>query len=76
MIAALSSKGQLTLPVEVRRALHLHAGDKLDVVLGEDNRVELIPLSRSLRDLKGMLPKPAKPVSLEEMDHAIQVASE
>jgi antitoxin PrlF len=76
MIAALSSKGQLTLPIEVRRALHLHAGDKLDVVLNEDNRVELIPLSRSLRDLKGMLPKPKKPVSLEEMDHAIQVASE
>lgn len=76
MIATLSSKGQLTLPIEVRRALHLNAGDRLDVVLGENNRVELIPLSRSIRDLKGMLPKPAKPVSLEDMDRAIQVAPE
>jgi AbrB family looped-hinge helix DNA binding protein len=76
MMASLSSKGQLTLPIEVRRALHLTAGDRLDVVLGENNRVELIPLSRSIRDLKGMLPKPAKSVSLEDMDRAIQVASE
>lgn len=76
MIAALSSKGQLTLPVELRRALHLHAGDRLDIVLGEDNRVELIPLSRSVKDLKGMLPKPPHPISLEEMNRAIQEASE
>ena len=76
MIAALSSKGQLTLPVEIRRALHLHAGDRLDVVLGENNRMELIPLSRSVKDLKGMLPKPSKPISLEEMDRAIRDASE
>ena len=76
MIAALSSKGQLTLPIEIRRALHLHAGDRLDIVLGENNQMELIPLSRSVKDLKGMLPKPSKPVSLEEMDCAIRDASE
>ena len=76
MIAALSSKGQLTLPVEVRRALHLHAGDRLDVVLGEDNRVELIPLRKTIRDLKGVLPKPKRAVSLEEMDRAIQDVAE
>ena len=76
MIAALSSKGQLTLPIEIRRALHLHAGDRLDIVLGENNQMELIPLSRSVKDLKGMLPKPSKPVSLEEMDRAIRDASE
>ncbi len=76
MIAALSSKGQLTLPVEIRRTLHLHAGDRLDIVLGENNRVELIPLSRSVKDLKGMLPKPLQPISLKEMDRAIQGASE
>ena len=76
MIAALSSKGQLTLPVEIRRTLHLHAGDRLDIVLGENNRVELIPLCRSVKDLKGMLPKPSQSISLEEMDRAIQGASE
>ena len=76
MIVALSSKGQLTLPVEIRRTLHLHAGDRLGIVLGENNRVELIPLSRSVKDLKGMLPKPLRAISLEEMDRAIQDASE
>ena len=76
MIAALSSKGQLTLPVEIRRKLHLHAGDRLDIVLGENNRVELIPLSRSVKELKGMLLKPPQPVTLEEMDRAIQDAAE
>jgi antitoxin PrlF len=76
LIATLSSKGQLTLPVEVRRALHISAGDRLDVVLCENNRVELIPLSRSVRELKGMLPKPDKPVSLEDMDSAIRDAAQ
>lgn len=76
MVSTLSSKGQLTLPVELRRALHLHTGDRLDIVLGENNRVELIPLSRSVKDLKGILPKPPQPISLEEMDRAIRDGSE
>lgn len=36
-VAKLSSKGQITIPVSVRNALHLKAGDKI-VILEEDGR--------------------------------------
>jgi AbrB family looped-hinge helix DNA binding protein len=34
--STLTSKRQTTIPLEVRRHLHLHPGDKLDFVLCED----------------------------------------
>ena len=36
-----------------------------------DNRMEVIVVGGSVRDLKGALPKPRKPLTLEEMDRAI-----
>jgi AbrB family looped-hinge helix DNA binding protein len=34
MISTLTSKGQITLLVEIRKKLRLHAGDKLDFFIG------------------------------------------
>ena len=72
MRSTLTTKGQLTLPAELRRKLHLQAGDQVDFVLRADGRIEMIPLQQSIDDLKGILPPPAKPVSLEEMQRAIE----
>ncbi len=71
MEATLTSKGQVTIPKPVRDALKLRTGDRLDFVLGDDGIVRLVPVTRSIRDLKGMLPKPRRPVTLDEMDAAI-----
>ncbi len=74
MIATLTSKGQITLPKKVREKLRLKAGDKLKFLVHENGSVELFPVTSSLTKLKGMVPKPNKPVSLEEMDRAIREA--
>lgn len=71
MDAILSSAGRITLPKAVRDRLHLSAGDRLAVVVEADGSVRLRPQTHSVRDLKGSLPRPATPVSLEELDAAI-----
>jgi antitoxin PrlF len=71
-VATLTSKGQTTIPKEIRDLLGLAPGDKLDFVVEADGRVVLRPATRDVRELKGMLRKKSrKPVSLEEMDRAI-----
>lgn len=75
MIATVTSKGQLTLPVEVRRKLGINPGTKVDVVISDNDRMEIIPLTNSIKNLKGMVPKPKKSLSLKEMDDAISKGS-
>jgi len=70
MSVTLTSKGQVTIPKAVRNSLHLKTGDKLEFVLHQ-NSVEIIPISGSVRDLKGMVAKPDKVISLDEMDRVI-----
>ena len=71
MIASMTSKGQVTVPVEARRRLGLHAGSKVDFVINDRDHLELIPVADSVKKLKGIVPKPSRPLSLEEMDAAI-----
>ena len=69
--ATLTSKGQLTLPKEVRSALGVGPGDKVDFVRMEDGNFAVLPATASVKSLKGLLPKPRKAVTLEDMDKAI-----
>jgi AbrB family looped-hinge helix DNA binding protein len=68
----LTSKGQFTLPKALRDKLHLSAGDRIEFVIDEDGSVRLLVKRESIRRLKGMLPKPRRPVSLEDMERAIE----
>jgi antitoxin PrlF len=70
MEATLSSKGQATIPKAVRERLQIKPGDRFKFFFHPDG-VILLPKIATAR-LKGMIPKPAQPVSLEEMDRAIQ----
>jgi antitoxin PrlF len=69
--ATLTSKGQLTLPKEVRAALGVGPGDRVDFVLMEDGNFAVLPATHSVKGLKGIIPKPKKAVSLADMDKAI-----
>ncbi len=69
--ATLTSKGQITIPAEVRRVLNVKAGDRVEFVQVEPGRFELIAATRSVRELKGMFGKPARTVSIEDMNRAI-----
>jgi AbrB family looped-hinge helix DNA binding protein len=69
--ATLTSKGQITIPVEVRQALRIEAGDRVEFVEVEQGRFELVPATRSVKDLKGMFGKASRIVSVQEMNQAI-----
>ena len=69
MEATLSSKGQATIPKAVRERLKIRPGDRFKFFFHPDG-VIILPRISTAR-LKGMIPKPAQPVSLEEMDRAI-----
>ncbi len=75
MTSTVTSKGQVTLPAEARRRLGLHAGTKLEFVVSGDDRLEVVRVGGSVRDLKGLLPKPKRTLSLEQMDEAIRGAA-
>lgn len=69
--ATLTTKGQLTLPKDVRTALGVGPGDRVDFVLMEDGNFAVLPATHPVKSLKGLIPKAKKAVSLADMDKAI-----
>ena len=67
-----TSKGQTTIPQEVREYLKLKPGDRINYVL-DNGLVRLIPKNRSIADLAGFLGKPpaGAGATLEDIDEAI-----
>ncbi|ACL73522.1 AbrB/MazE/SpoVT family DNA-binding domain-containing protein [Thioalkalivibrio sulfidiphilus] len=72
MLSTLTSKGQVTLPKALRERLHLRTGDKVEFLIHEDGRVELLPVTAPVTRLKGMVPRPKRSVSIEGMETAIR----
>ena len=71
MYTTISSKGQVTIPVEIRNMLRLNTGDRIDFVIFDKNRVELMPKKGSVGSLKGLVKWSGKPMTLKQMDEAI-----
>lgn len=70
--ATITSKGQITIPVRVRERLGLEPGDRIEFVEVDNGKFQIVPATRSVRELKGMFyDAKRKPVSVEEMDAAI-----
>ncbi len=69
--ATLTSKGQITIPVEVRNSLQVDTGDRVEFVQIAPDRYEFVAVTRSVSELKGMFGKPSKAVSIDEMNRAI-----
>ena len=68
--STLTARGQTTIPVEIRRKLALKPGDRI-LYLEEGGRIRIVAADKRARDLKGLLPKPDRAVSLDEMEAAI-----
>ena len=69
--ATLTSKGQITVPAAVRASLGVESGDRIEFVQVAPGRFEVIAATLPITGLKGILPKPAMPVSLDAMNEAI-----
>lgn len=68
--ATVSSKGQVVIPSDVRRKLGLTQGSVLRFVVDGDS-VRLLAAGGDIRKIKGRLPVPARPVSVEDMNDTI-----
>ena len=70
----LTTKGQTTIPLEVREFLKVGAGDRLGYEF-VDGKVVLVPKNRSALDFAGVLHEPdRKPVPVESMNEALDEA--
>ena len=68
--ATVTSKGQITIPLSVREAMKIRQGDRVEFIEVAPGRFELMPKTRSIKDLRGMF-KAGRVVSVEEMNEAI-----
>lgn len=67
----ITSGGQITIPAAVRAALGVDTGDRLEFVEVSKGRFEVVAATQSVTALKGLIPSPAKPVSIEAMNAAV-----
>ena len=71
-IATVTTKGQITIPKEIRDYLKLETGSKIEFVIDESGNVRIIPLNVPIEALSGVLHRPGmKAATLEEMEIAI-----
>lgn len=71
-VSTITAKGQTTIPVDIRNQLGLKPGDKVEFFLDENGQAVMKPLRKiHVSELYGVLPKPKRRLSLEEMDQAI-----
>ncbi len=73
--ATVTSKGQVTIPVEVRQRMGLGTGDRIEFVELDTGGFAIKPAIDDVRSLKGLLrkpDKPGKPVSVDEMNATVR----
>ena len=67
-LATMTSKGQTTIPKDIREALGLHPQDQIQFSLISEGTVILRAKHRSINDLYGILHDPERqPISIDDM---------
>jgi AbrB family looped-hinge helix DNA binding protein len=68
----ITSKGQITLPKEVREHLGLGEGDRIEFVIQPGGDVQMRPVTGSVRALYGMLRREGAPApSLDALERTL-----
>jgi AbrB family looped-hinge helix DNA binding protein len=68
-IARVTSRGRITIPVEVREALQVGQGDRVEFIEVARGRFELIAAKHSVRALKRLFGRPT--ASIDQISSAI-----
>ncbi len=72
--ARLSSKGQITVPRDIRERLKLKLGDKVRFRIADNGQVTVEAAKHHIGELYGLLRRQGqKPVAVEAMDEAIRL---
>ena len=70
----MTQKGQVTIPAKLRKRLKLEPGSKLRLFVEPDEHSVVMTATGSIKDAFGILPKPKRVSTIEEMDEAVQSA--
>lgn len=76
--AKITSKGQVTIPKEIREKLRLKTGDRVLFWVDDEGGVHLSAHNRSILDHIGFMKGKSRrttPVTVEEMNEAIEAAA-
>jgi AbrB family looped-hinge helix DNA binding protein len=66
--ATVTSKGQITIPKEIRERLHIKTGDRLDFRVEGDGAVRIVPIARKVAEVFGAFAGRARrPLSTKEI---------
>lgn len=72
-LATLTTKGQVTIPKDIRDSLKLHTGDKIEIIVTENREAVIRPVSKKVDDIFCKLHRPGqKAASLDEIDNAVR----
>jgi AbrB family looped-hinge helix DNA binding protein len=74
--ATVTSKGQITIPSEIRKALGLSPGDEVQFFPLGNGQFAFRPRTGSIRDLEGIVPRLDYVPTLEELNQGISEAIE
>jgi len=70
--AMITTKGQVTIPKNVRDTLHVQMGDRIEFIQISEERYEIIAVTKNVEQLKGIVKsKNKKAVSIDEMNNAL-----
>ncbi len=70
--AVLTSKGQVTIPKEIRERLGVQQGDRIEFVEMGPGEFAVKAATLDIRRLKGTVPKPPRPVTVDAMNRAVR----
>jgi antitoxin PrlF len=71
--ATITSKGQVTIPKDIRDILKIGPGDKIDFIINDEGTVLISPRTCDFRSLKGLFHKKGRrAATLEDMEKAIK----
>ena len=72
-LATITSKGQVTIPKDIRESLKLHSGDKIEILVTKNGEAIIKPVSRKVDEVFCKLYSPGrKAVSVESIKKIIQ----
>jgi AbrB family looped-hinge helix DNA binding protein len=72
-VSTVTRKGQVTVPIEIRKALDIKQGDRVAFTL-EDGHAKLRPQRSYVERTRGILKTDQPPMSAEEMREAAEEA--
>ena len=73
--AKMTSKGQITVPKEVRDRLGLKPGDRVLFIVEDDGSARLLAANRDISSLVGILPAPRRRATLAQIEASVARAA-